>query len=348
MADRVVLGLSGGAGSAWAAKRLLQEGWDVRAVYLQYDEGVDRLPLARQAAAVLDIPLTVVDVTYLMETLVRGHFYAGFRQGRPALPCDRCMALVRFPALLREADRLGAEKIATGHNVVLRGGRLYRPAHSGDQSMRLWRLTPDGIDRCLFPCGTQVSVRAMRDELHGMIQELTPPSEGVCFGAGKMINDDLHEHDAVVPEGPLVLDDPEIGGSMGTHRAAVYFAGQRKIMFTEAGVYVRSVDPLTNTVHLIQREPRYRAARLGFMNLVEPQYGQWPSFRCHVLVWEERKPRPATVYPAERYVVFDRETSLGPFRFFGDLIPGRPLVFYAADGALIGGGVIDSTEPKNW
>ncbi len=349
----VVLGMSGGVGSTYAGLKLIRDGYDVHGVYLRYDNGVDDYRLARDAAVALGVPLEVVDVTPQMEMLVRGPFYAARRRSVLQWPCDRCASLVRFPALLRVADRIGAEKIATGHFARIRGGRLYRSFGPEDQSMMLWRLTPDVIDRCLFPSGGQWNTPALRRALWGYIHQAMPPSMDLCFQHDRMHSDHLIKHDAVGRPGPLILAEGPITGYIGRHSGSGFFIpGVKRFVYSEgcSGVwfFCKKVDPDTSTVYLTDRTPHYSGARLQFISYAAASYVGWPQFRCLVRLWESQPPRRATVYADERLVLFDEEIRLGPGEDIGDVLPGGIMVFYGEDGLLIGGAVIESTLPADW
>ena len=102
--DKVVLGLSGGVDSAVAAHLLRKSGLEVYGLYL--DNGLPGADAAREAAASLFLPLTIVDSREAMEKHVCAPFAEAYLRGETPNPCILCNPAVKFRALLDEAKRL--------------------------------------------------------------------------------------------------------------------------------------------------------------------------------------------------------------------------------------------------
>src|SRR5438874_695198 len=70
-------------------------------------------------------------------------------------PCVRCNGHVRLDAMLDFADRVGAERLATGHYARLTGDGLLRAAAdpAKDQAYMLAALSRDSLRRMRFPLG---------------------------------------------------------------------------------------------------------------------------------------------------------------------------------------------------
>jgi tRNA-specific 2-thiouridylase len=178
VAKKVLVGVSGGPSSAVTAALLKSQGYQVQCVFLQLvdpktgenGEFGARCCLesseaqAREICRKLDVPLHVVPVSSRFDAFVVDGFVHDVLQARQPNPCLPCNVEIRFKRLLDEADRLGCEKVATGHHAQIfrdaatPGGegraRLLRAANARqDQSYFLFGLTQEQLARLLFPLG---------------------------------------------------------------------------------------------------------------------------------------------------------------------------------------------------
>ena len=123
---RVVIGLSGGVDSSVAAYLLKQQGHDVVGLFMinWHDttgtlEGDcpwhDDRVFAELVAKKLDIPLHVVDLSADYRTRVVDYMFSEYEKGRTPNPDVLCNREIKFDVFLREALRLGANFVATGH-----------------------------------------------------------------------------------------------------------------------------------------------------------------------------------------------------------------------------------------
>ncbi len=127
---RVVVGLSGGVDSSYAAARLKEQGYDVIGVMLRLwsAEGKeqenrccspDAMLMARRVAALLDIPFYAVDAREYFRNSVVEAMLQGYANGLTPNPCLVCNEQVRWRMLLKQADAFDAEYISTGHYARL-------------------------------------------------------------------------------------------------------------------------------------------------------------------------------------------------------------------------------------
>ena len=196
MAERVVLGMSGGVDSAVAALLLKRQGYDVVGLFMKNweDDDDDEYCSTRQdlidaaaAADVIGIPLQAVNFSAEYRDRVFAEFLREYRAGRTPNPDVLCNAEIKFKAFLDHAMRLGAARIATGHYAQLRevDGRfeLLRGADPGkDQTYFLWVLDQEQLARTRFPLGdlTKPEVRAMAAALE-LPTAHKPESQEICF-----------------------------------------------------------------------------------------------------------------------------------------------------------------------
>ena len=178
---RIVLGLSDGVDSSVAAYILKSQGYDVLGVYLT-NAGEAEKEAARRNAQEVGIDLEALDICALLDEKVCKTFMRGYLAGRTPSPCPGCNRRVKLETLLRRADELGADEIATGHYVRKQGEALYMGDESCDQSYMLGLISRDQLQRLVLPLGDyrKTEVRAMAEELN-LKSAHRPDSRENCF-----------------------------------------------------------------------------------------------------------------------------------------------------------------------
>ena len=197
--------MSGGVDSSIAAALMIEQGHEVAGATLKLwggdsDSGccsVADVDDARRVAQQLGIDHYVFNFgddfdRHVVEPYVRSH-----QELTTPNPCVECNRHIKFDRLLRRADALGFDAIATGHHVrlvTLDGhvalGRAVDRAK--DQSYVVHMLGEDVLRRCLFPVGElqKAEVRARAAAL-GLRTADKPESMDVCFvaktGGGRRI-----------------------------------------------------------------------------------------------------------------------------------------------------------------
>ncbi|MFH1430049.1 MAG: tRNA 2-thiouridine(34) synthase MnmA [Candidatus Uhrbacteria bacterium] len=225
MAERIIIGLSGGVDSALAAALLQERGFDVVAVYLKIvvDGGAcpwrDEIALCRRIAAQLDIPLVVHDVSKAYEHEVLNPMVAAYEQGSTPNPDSACNRWVKFPVLAEIASEHGASYIATGHYARIGDDdSLYRALdHDKDQTYFLWELRRKQLRSILFPIG-ELQKTDVREEARqrGLPCWDRPSTRGICFLGGVALTSYLERH--------LTPRAAEVVTTSGEHLGTVPFA----------------------------------------------------------------------------------------------------------------------------
>jgi tRNA-specific 2-thiouridylase len=189
--SRVLVAMSGGVDSSVAAAVLCDEGHDVVGVTMKLwggesDTGccsVADVDDARRAADRLGVDHHVFNLGREFESLVVDPYVADHAAGRTPNPCVECNRHLKFDVLLRRAEQLGFDAVATGHHAGIEGGRIVRGADPAkDQSYVVAVIPPAALARVRFPIGTmtKAEVRSVAASL-GLPTAAKPDSQDVCF-----------------------------------------------------------------------------------------------------------------------------------------------------------------------
>jgi len=237
---RVIVGLSGGVDSAVAASLLLDQGYNVEALFMKnwdeddaggYCPAEQDLSDARAVTETLDIPLHTVSFSTEYWDRVFAHFLAEYREGRTPNPDILCNQEIKFKAFLDYALGLGAESIATGHYARIKHASDSRQLLKGldsnkDQSYFLYRLNQHSLRHTLFPLGEmeKTEVRKTASRL-GLVNANKKDSTGICFIGERKFRDFLARYLPAQP-GDIVSID---GKLLGHHTGLMFHTiGQRQ------------------------------------------------------------------------------------------------------------------------
>ena len=255
----VLLGISGGVDSAVTLALLRALECDVQCVtfknfcYSDEDAFTDKsccsleaIDDARRLARSFDVPHWVGDVEDTFRENVIQPFVADYTQARTPNPCLDCNGVIRFPELVRLADRQGCAFAATGHYARISGSgpaaRLLRGLDPDkDQSYFLHRIDAALFSRLVFPLGwfTKPQVREAARQLGIRVAEKRDSQE-ICFvpdGDRAFLFEQIPDQDnkALLP-GDIV---DRVGRRLGRHKGLIHYTvGQRK------GLGVAAPDPL--------------------------------------------------------------------------------------------------------
>ena len=241
---RVVVGMSGGVDSAVSAYLLKKEGYDVVGLFMKnWDSNInnDKEGITdgvcpqeldyRDAKNVCDelcIPLYRVDFIKEYWDDVFKYFLDELQRGRTPNPDIMCNKYIKFDLFKKEAKKLGADKIATGHYARLENGRLLRGVDSNkDQTYFLSQVSKTQLEDVLFPVGNlnKSEVRKTAKENNIPVYD-KKDSTGICF-IGERHYQEFVANYLKGKEGNII--DVETKKVVGKHKGLMnYTIGQRR------------------------------------------------------------------------------------------------------------------------
>ena len=330
--SKIVLGFSGGVDSAVSTMLLKKAGHEVYGLYMDNADEAAR-QCAIDAAEFIGVPLTVLDVKAELERNVCRPFTEAYLRGETPNPCIICNPSTKFKNLLAEADRIGAELVATGHYARTENGRLMKGMPANDQSYMLCRLSHEQVRRAVFPLGgfEKTQVRALAEEF-GLPVAHKPDSMEICFIPDKDYIGWISRRAELPPPGDFIFRGEVVGRHEGIHR---YTVGQRRPGLIDGRkVYISRISAADNTIELALWEDLFKTevrARDFNWLIDRPAEPIRANVRVRHTKWEMP---PCTVYPeADGVRIICDEPVRAP-------AVGQSAVLYDGDYVL-GGGFIN-------
>lgn len=337
---RVLLGMSGGLDSTYAARLLLRAGHTVEgAVLIMHD--YTEADAARESAAALGIPLHEIDCRERFDREVVLPFCGDYRAAKTPNPCILCNERVKFAVLYEKMQEWGFDRIATGHYARIKEceGRLsVLSAEDGtkDQSYVLYRLPQEVLSHLLLPLGekTKSAVRsaAAREGLRAADRS---ESMEICFLPEGDHAAYITERFGPLPQGNFV--DTE-GRVLSPHRGILHYTvGQRKGLGVALGerMFVTHIDPASGNITLARDGERavssFSVERTVFSGISERDAGE-ESFLVKLRYLAPLLPCRVRFSPEGAEVMLDT-----PVR---TVTPGQSAVFYREDAVAFGGFIV--------
>ncbi|MDR3714348.1 MAG: tRNA 2-thiouridine(34) synthase MnmA [Puia sp.] len=360
---KVLVAMSGGIDSTITALMLHDEGYEVVGITMKTWDyasagpskketgccNLDSFNDARMAAVHHGFPHFVLDIRDEFGGFVIENFVDEYLAGRTPNPCVMCNTHIKWRALLKRADALDCEFIATGHYGKVHrheNGRYYISKgldELKDQSYVLWGLQQDLLARTLLPLGPYRKPEIRQMALDYGYPELAKKSESyeICFvpdndyrGFLKRKVDGLEDRVA----GGNFVD--KHGNILGQHKGYPFYTiGQRKGLDIAFGkpVYVTGILPDTNTVVLGDEvDLDQNEMTVGRLNLLKYDTIT-PGMEAVTKIRYKDRGSLSNLYPADntlRVKFYENAKSIAP---------GQSAVFYEGDD-VIGGGIIQRSR----
>lgn len=245
--EKVVIGMSGGVDSSVAAILLKKAGYEVIGLFMrnwdslvnndfngnptlnnnicpQEQDYNDALAVCKK----IGIPLHRIDFVKEYWDYVFTYFLDELKNGRTPNPDIMCNKYIKFDMFVKEAKRLGADKIATGHYARCINGKLYKAIDTNkDQSYFLSQVDKSIFKDVLFPLGDicKPEVRKIAAE-YDLVTARKKDSTGICFIGERNFKQFLSNY---LPNKPGIVVNIENNEKIGEHIGLMYYTiGQRK------------------------------------------------------------------------------------------------------------------------
>jgi tRNA-specific 2-thiouridylase len=277
--NRVLVAMSGGLDSSVAALLLHEQGYEVIGITMKTWDyassggtrkttgccSLDDINDARSLAVDRGFPHYILDIREEFGEFIIDNFTSEYLAGRTPNPCVLCNTHIKWDALLKRAEKLGCDFIATGHyaKVRLENGRYIVSKgadESKDQSYVLWGLKQEALAKTIFPMGnfrkSEIRQMALDFGYHALAKKAE--SYEICFIPDNDYRGFLKRRvpglETSVAGGKFV---DKQGKELGTHEGYPFYTiGQRKGLGKAFGkpVFVTHIDRETNTITLGDEE----------------------------------------------------------------------------------------------
>lgn len=350
--------MSGGIDSTVTAMLLHEEGYEVVGMTMKTWDyassggskketgccSLDSINDARQVAVEFGFPHYIIDIRDEFGDYVIDNFVDEYIAGRTPNPCILCNTHIKWEAMLRRADMLDCEFIATGHYARINhaNDRYYISRASDDnkdQSYVLWGLSQECMARTKFPLAdlTKPAIRQIAFDAGYKALAKKAESYEICFVPDNdyrgFLKRRVPELEADVKGGAFV---DVHGNSLGEHDGYPFYTiGQRRGLGRAFGepMYVTEIQPETNTVVLGTEDQLNRRE----MVVYKENWMKYPSIQEGAEYLTKIRYRDggamATVqkHTDGVQVNFNHQVK--------GIAPGQSAVFYEGDD-VVGGGVI--------
>lgn len=338
MAEKVLLGMSGGVDSTVTAVLLQEAGYEVVGVYMKLHDNEayheENFKKVNVVADYLGIKAYYHDLSDTFKQEVYDYFVEGYRAGVTPNPCVMCNRTIKFGAMVAFADSLGIEYVATGHYLQKKDNFIYKAADdTKDQSYFLAEVRKEVLPRLLFPLGEWIKedVKAYAAKIAPLQSFATQKeSSEICFVENDY-TEILDKHMEIDQEGEVLNSEGEV---VGKHKGYMHYTIGKRRGFSVDGAhdphYVMSLNPESNQI-VVGTHEKLSVTEFAItqINLFEEK----AHFACEVKVRYRTRGIPAHVtIDGERGWVVLSEPVFG-------LAKGQFAVFYEGE-KLLGGGEI--------
>lgn len=342
---KILLGISGGVDSAYAALKMKNEGHEVEAAVIKMHEHTET-SAASDVAKSIGIPFHVIDATADFEEVVKKNFASEYINGRTPNPCIICNPSVKFKALYDYAMSHGFDMIGTGHYArIVRydNGEETRYTLSSpldehkDQTYMLYRLPQHILAKTVFPLSDieKRDVRRITADANMEVSE-RGDSQEICFLPNGNYAQFVEDRFGKCKKGSFIDDSGKV---IGEHQGIIHYTvGQRKGLGISLGAraFVTEIDPINNTVRLStspKRSTEIRITDIAYTGLSEPKAERTVEALVKPRYTAKKTPATVTFYPDRTATVnFSEPTTAAA---------GQSLTVYTTDGILLAGGFID-------
>lgn len=359
---KVLVAMSGGIDSTVTAMLMHEEGYEVIGITMKTWDyassggskketgccSLDSINDARKVSVDMGFHHFIIDIREEFGDYVIDDFVSEYIAGRTPNPCILCNTHIKWSALLKRADALDCEFIATGHYAKINqtNGRYHitrAKDYNKDQSYVLWGLSQECMSRSIFPLAEYTKPEIRQMAATRGYEDLAKKAESyeICFVPDNDYRGFLKRRvpglEDDVADGLFV--DIE-GNIIGKHEGYPFYTiGQRKGLGGgfKTPKYVTEIRPEENVVVLGEADDLLRNGMIvKEINMMK--YNNIPSgTEALTMVRYNDSGVMAQLYPLS-----DHEMKVEFMANVRGIAPGQSAVFYEGDD-VIGGGRIYSS-----
>ncbi len=359
---KVVIGMSGGVDSSVAAIILQKQGYEVIGLFMRNwdslaDGEIDGAPTteqgicpqevdykdAKKVCEKLNIPLHRKDFIKEYWDYVFTYFLDELKKGRTPNPDIMCNKYIKFDMFKQEAEKLGADYIATGHYARIKDGKLLRGVDSNkDQTYFLCQVSKDQFKNVLFPIGdmNKSEVRKIAEE-YDLVTADKKDSTGICFIGERNFRNFLKNY---LPNQPGEIVNIDTNEVVGKHVGLMnYTIGQRRglnIGGTKDRMFVVGKDLDKNILYICTGNEDYLISDSCIINEIN-YLGDEKITKCSA----KFRYRSNDV-EVELEWLDNNEILVKYPQGFKSVTPGQACVLYNGEECL-GGGIIKEVRKNN-
>lgn len=341
--------MSGGIDSSVTAVMLKNQGHDVIGITARFlPESEINDPVyntavtdAKKIASLYNFPHYEFNFSKIFQEYVIDYFCTEYLSGKTPNPCVVCNRYIKFSELIKAAEELGCDTIATGHYAIKKEntGRFYlsmSPDHSKDQSYFLYMLTQEQLAKSIFPLGmmTKSDIRKFAAEINLPLKDKADSQE-ICFIPDNEYIPFLEKYTGTNPQPGNILNSA--GNVLGRHNGIYrYTIGQRRGMGIAAPepLYVTAIDSVNNVI-IAGPKDELLIKYLETKNCFHMKYEITGEVKVMIKSRSTQRPVEGLVTRIDdRFRVAFTEPQIG-------ISPGQSAVFYDLENDVIGGGIID-------
>ena len=262
MKEKVLVGMSGGVDSTITTLLLKEQGYEVEGLYMKLHSkpGYHEIHQARaqKAADFVGIKLHVLDLQKTFNEKVFQPFINTYAEGKTPNPCALCNRNLKFGEMIKFADEIGAQYLATGHYIKTDGQYLYAADDdTKDQSYFLFYINREILPRLKFPLGERhkKDIKKLAASIKGL-ESFSSQAESseICFVETTYTN--LLKDYVQVDQVGEVLDKE--GNIVGEHKGYMHYTIGKRKGFTVHGAhephFVLSINPEKNQIVVGKKE----------------------------------------------------------------------------------------------